>query len=81
MAYFQNIKKIQFEGPDSKNPLAFKWYNEDEIVEGKTMKDHLRFSVVYWHTFRNALSDPLALALRCALGTMVVSQSRMLRNV
>ena len=58
MAYFQNIKKIQFEGPDSKNPLAFKWYNEDEIVEGKTMKDHLRFSVVYWHTFRNVLSDP-----------------------
>lgn len=58
MAYFKNIKKIQFEGPDSKNPLAFKWYNEDEIVEGKTMKDHLRFSVVYWHTFRNALSDP-----------------------
>ena len=58
MAYFQKIKKIQFEGPDSKNPLAFKWYNEDEIVEGKTMKEHLRFSVVYWHTFRNALSDP-----------------------
>ena len=58
MAYFQKIKKIQFEGPDSKNPLAFKWYNEDEIVEGKTMKEHLRFSVVYWHTFRNALSGP-----------------------
>ena len=58
MAYFQKIKKIQYEGPDSKNPLAFKWYNEDELVEGKTMKDHLRFSVVYWHTFRNALSDP-----------------------
>ena len=58
MAYFPKIKKIRYEGPDSKNPLAFKWYNEDEIVEGKTMKDHLRFSVVYWHTFRNALSDP-----------------------
>ena len=58
MAYFPKIKKIQYEGPDSKNPLAFKWYNEDELVEGKSMKDHLRFSVVYWHTFRNALSDP-----------------------
>ena len=58
MAFFPKIKKIKYEGPDSKNPLFFKWYNEDEIVAGKTMKDHLRFSVVYWHTFRNPLSDP-----------------------
>jgi len=58
MAFFPKIKKIKYEGPDSKNPLAFKWYNEDEIVAGKTMKEHLRFSVVYWHTFRNPLSDP-----------------------
>jgi xylose isomerase len=49
---FPKISKIQFEGPRSKNPLAFKHYNADEIVEGKTMRDHLRFSVVYWHTFR-----------------------------
>jgi xylose isomerase len=49
---FPNISKIQFEGPRSKNPLAFKHYDADEIVEGKTMRDHLRFSVVYWHTFR-----------------------------
>jgi xylose isomerase len=55
---FPKIKKIRFEGPDSKNPLAFKHYNENEIIEGKSMKDHLRFSVVYWHTFRNPLSDP-----------------------
>ena len=58
MAFFPKIKKIKYEGPDSKNPLSFKWYNEDEIVAGKTMKEHLRFSVVYWHTFRNPLSDP-----------------------
>ena len=58
MAYFPKIKKIKYEGPDSKNPLSFKWYNENEIVAGKTMRDHLRFSVVYWHTFRNPLSDP-----------------------
>ena len=58
MAYFPKIKKIKYEGPGSKNPLSFKWYNENEIVEGKTMRDHLRFSVVYWHTFRNPLSDP-----------------------
>ena len=47
---FPNISKITFEGPKSRNPLAFKYYNPDEIVEGKSMNDHLRFSVVYWHT-------------------------------
>jgi xylose isomerase len=57
-AFPQVRKPIQFEGPDSKNPLAFKHYNAEEVIEGKTMKDHLRFSVVYWHTFRNPLSDP-----------------------
>ena len=55
---FPRIKKIAYEGPQSRNPLAFKYYNEDEKIEGKTMKDHLRFSVVYWHTFRNPLADP-----------------------
>src|SRR5208283_1457002 len=55
---FKNISKIKYEGPKSKNPLAFKHYNPAEIVEGKTLREHLRFSVVYWHTFRNALSDP-----------------------
>ena len=40
------------------NPLEFKHYNPDEVVDGKTMKEHLRFSVVYWHTFCNPLSDP-----------------------
>ena len=54
---FENISKIKYEGPKSKNPLAFKHYNPAEVVEGKTMREHLRFSVVYWHTFRNALSD------------------------
>ena len=55
---FKNISKIKYEGPKSKNPLAFKHYNPAEVVEGKTMREQLRFSVVYWHTFRNALSDP-----------------------
>jgi xylose isomerase len=55
---FKNITKIKFEGPKSKNPLAFKYYNPNEKVEGKTMREQLRFSVVYWHTFRNVLSDP-----------------------
>jgi xylose isomerase len=55
---FKNISKIKYEGPKSKNPLAFKHYNPAEVVEGKTMRDHLRFSVVYWHTFRGTGSDP-----------------------
>ena len=57
-AAFPKIKKIRYEGAQSRNPLSFKHYNEDEVIEGKTMKEHLRFSVVYWHTFRNVLSDP-----------------------
>jgi xylose isomerase len=58
---FPNIEQIPFEGPHSKNPLAFKHYNADEIVAGKTMRDHLRFSVVYWHTFRGTGSDPFGM--------------------
>jgi xylose isomerase len=55
---FKNIPTIQYEGASSKNPLAFKHYNPDEVVAGKTMRDHLRFAVVYWHTFRGTGSDP-----------------------
>src|SRR5688572_489688 len=54
---FPKISKIKFEGPDSKNPLSFRHYNAEEIVEGKKMKDHLRFSVTYWHTMRGMGSD------------------------
>jgi xylose isomerase len=54
---FPKVSKIQYEGPKSKNPLAFKHYNPDEIVEGKPMKDQLRFSVAYWHTMRGAGAD------------------------
>ncbi|MGA3285781.1 MAG: xylose isomerase [Verrucomicrobiota bacterium] len=55
---FKNITKIKYEGPKSKNPLAFKHYNPAQKVDGKTMRDHLRFSVVYWHTFRGTGTDP-----------------------
>ena len=58
MAAFPEIEKIQYEGPDSKNPFAYRWYDETKVIEGKTMKDHFRFSVVYWHTFRGNGSDP-----------------------
>ena len=56
--FFPDVPKIQYGGPKSRNPLEFKHYNADEVVDGKTMKEHLRFSVVYWHTFCNPLSDP-----------------------
>jgi xylose isomerase len=55
--FFPGISKIQYEGPRSRNPLAFKHYNPDEVVEGKTMREHLRFSVTYWHTIRGQMAD------------------------
>lgn len=58
MSFFPEIAPIRFEGPDSKNPLAFRHYNAAEVVDGKSMKDHLRFSVVWWHTFRGMGGDP-----------------------
>jgi xylose isomerase len=58
MSAFPEISKIKFEGPSSKNPLAFRHYNETEVVEGKSMKDHFRFSVAYWHTMRGSGGDP-----------------------
>ena len=58
MSYFSDVNKIAYEGPDTKNDLAFRHYDADAMVEGKTMRDHLRFSVVYWHTFRGTGADP-----------------------
>ncbi len=58
MIAFPQVQKIQYEGPESDNPLAFRWYHADQIVEGKMMRDHFRFSVVYWHTFRGTGGDP-----------------------
>ncbi|MEW6236375.1 MAG: xylose isomerase [Candidatus Omnitrophota bacterium] len=55
--FFPEIKKIKFEGPDSKNPLAFKHYNPKQKILGKTMENHLRFAVCYWHTFKGLGRD------------------------
>ncbi|UOR06560.1 xylose isomerase [Hymenobacter aerilatus] len=56
--YFKGIDVIKYEGRESDNPLAFKWYDENRVVAGKTMKDHLRFAVSYWHTFTGTGGDP-----------------------
>jgi len=57
MAFF-DVQKIRYEGPDSTNPLAFRHYNAEERVDGKTLREQLRFSVAYWHTMRGTGSDP-----------------------
>jgi xylose isomerase len=56
--YFPGIGGIKFEGPKSDNPLAFKWYDENKVVAGKKLKEHVRFAVCYWHTFCNTGGDP-----------------------
>ncbi|MBP7950279.1 MAG: xylose isomerase [Verrucomicrobiales bacterium] len=56
--FFPDISKIKFEGPKSRNPLAFRHYNAEEKVAGKKMKDHFRFSIAYWHAMKNPLADP-----------------------
>lgn len=56
--FFPEIDKVRFEGPDSDNPLAFRWYDPDRVVLGKTMAEQLRFAVCYWHTFCWQGNDP-----------------------
>ncbi len=62
LAYFPEVNKIKYEGPKSRNPLAYKQYNPTEVVAGKTMEEHLRFAVSYWHTFTFQGTDPFGLA-------------------
>ncbi|MGE6353948.1 xylose isomerase [Flavobacterium sp. NPDC079362] len=56
--YYKGIGQIKFEGKESDNPLAFKYYNPDQVVAGKTMREHFRFAIAYWHTFCGQGSDP-----------------------
>ncbi len=57
--YFPGIGKIKFEGHESTNPMAFRCYDENRVVAGKTMKDHFKFAVAYWHSFCGTGGDPL----------------------
>ena len=56
--FFTGIGQITYEGPESDNPLSFRWYDAEKVVAGKTMKDHLRFACAYWHSFCNVGADP-----------------------
>lgn len=58
MTYFKGIDKIQFEGKTSTNQLAFKYYDANRVVMGKTMDEHFKFAIAYWHTFNNTGGDP-----------------------
>ena len=56
--YFKGIGEIKFEGKDSKNALSFKYYNPDQLVAGKSMRDHFKFAIAYWHSFGGQGTDP-----------------------
>jgi len=56
--YFKGIGEIKFEGKDSKNPLSFKYYNPNQVVAGKSMRDHFKFAIAYWHSFGGKGTDP-----------------------
>ena len=55
---FKGISQIKYEGKDTDNPLAFRWYDENKIVAGKSMKEYLRFACAYWHSFCGSGADP-----------------------
>jgi len=57
-AFFPTVDTVKFEGAKSDNPLAFKYYNPEEVINGKTMEEHMRFSIAYWHAFRGVGADP-----------------------
>ena len=67
MEFFKSIPKIQYEGANTKNPLAFRFYNPDEVIGGKTMREQLRFAVSYWHTM-------------CAGGTDMFGSETLIKN-
>lgn len=57
-SYFTNIPQVKFEGRETDNPFAFRWYDENKVVAGKTLKDHFKFACAYWHSFNGNGSDP-----------------------
>ena len=81
-AHFPKIPPIAYEGPKSENPLSFRHYNPAEIIDGKSLKDHLRFSIAYWHSFRGVGADPFGWGTivrpwENGRGAMAIAQARM----
>ena len=63
--FYKGIGKIAYEGKTSDNPLAFKFYNPDQMVMGKSMRDHFKFAVAYWHSFCGQGGDPSDVRFDC----------------
>lgn len=64
MEFFKSVQKIKYEGRESDNPFAFKWYDENKIVAGKTLKEHFKFAMAYWHSMCNTGGDPFGSGTR-----------------
>ena len=64
MEFFKSVQKIKYEGRESDNPFAFKWYDEDKVVAGKTLKEHFKFAMAYWHSMCNTGGDPFGSGTR-----------------
>ena len=62
--YFKDVKKIKFEGKDSKNSFSYRFYDENKIVLGKKMSEHFKFAVAYWHSFVNPGNDPFGVGTK-----------------
>ena len=62
MSYFKNVPEVKYEGKKSKNPFAYRFYNPDEVIMGKTMREHLRFAMAWWHTLTMEGADPFGSA-------------------
>ena len=60
--FFANVSKVKYEGPSSTNPFAFKYYDAEKVIAGKTMKEHLRFALSWWHTLTAGGNDPFGAA-------------------
>jgi len=68
--YFKGIPAIKFEGKESMNPLAFKYYDANKVIAGKTMAEHFKFAISYWHTFCGTGGDPFGSATCISFLTM-----------
>ena len=69
--FFPGIEKIKFEGKDSKNPMAFRYYDAEKVINGKKMKDWLKFSMAWWHTLCAEGGDQFGSGTKLFLGTVI----------
>ena len=78
--FFKGIGQIKFEGLESDNPLAFRWYDENRVVAGKTMKEHFKFAGAYWHSFVGNGGDPFGARLMRLSGTKKLTRLNALKT-